>query len=299
MKLLVTGANGFIGSNLSLELEKQGHEVIALDKAPRSDTLSGFKGSYVQEDITEVDWDDFKDVSAMFHQAAITDTTVYDEKLMMSVNYAAFENILKFATNNKIPLIYASSAAVYGAAQSPQKESDAGKPLNIYGISKFKSDILAKEYMAKISSPIIGLRYFNVFGPREHRKGKMASMIWQLYLQMKDGNRPRDFKYGEQSRDQVYVKDIVNANLLAWKSKKSGITNVGSGSPVSFNTIINELNAALGANLQPEYIDNPYSKYYQASTQADISHAKILLDYEPRWKFPSAVKDYVSEIRKV
>jgi len=294
MRGIVTGASGFIGSNLVLELEKQGHEVIAIINPNNKDldNLKDFKGQRIVEDIRTINWSQF-DVDAVFHQGAITDTTVTDEQLMMDVNLEASRKLLDFCTQKKIPFIYASSAATYGKASSPQKEQDAGNPTNVYGLSKWKLDCLAKEYMQKHDSLIVGLRYFNVFGPRENFKNKMASMIYQLAVKMHNGEQPRIFKWGEQARDQVYIKDVIRANLLALQAKKSCVVNIGSGNATSFNHIIDQLNKNMGTDFKPEYFDNPYD-FYQERTEADVTLAKEMLGYEPGWNFDDAVADYIA-----
>ena len=141
---------------------------------------------------------------------------------------------------------------------------------------------------------IIGLRYFNVYGPGEYYKGKMASMVYQLYNQMKAGKRPRVFKNGEQQRDFVYVKDIVKINLCALNNgKETGVYNAATGVPRDYNAIIRCLNKELGTNLEPEYIDNPYP-FFQLKTQADITKSKEKLGYEPDYSLEAGIADYVS-----
>ncbi|AEF97053.1 ADP-glyceromanno-heptose 6-epimerase [Methanotorris igneus] len=300
MKVLITGGAGFIGSNLALTLQKN-YEVVVLDDffSGHFKNLIGFEGDIISESILDVDLNQFKDVDVIFHQAAITDTTVSDQRLMMKINTEGFKRFLNFAIENNTTFIYASSAATYGNAPAPQKEEDAGKPNNIYGFSKWICDCIAKRCMEKYpDAHIVGLRYFNVFGPREQFKGKMASMVWQLMKQMLEGKRPRIFKWGEQKRDQVYVKDIVNINLLAMKAKESCIVNAGTGRAVSFNHIIEVLNSILGFEYEPEYIDNPYEEFYQNHTEADLTKAKKYLGYKPKWTFEDAVKDYVEWLKK-
>ncbi len=301
MKILVTGGAGFIGSNLALALQEKGHDVTILDDFSSGNfkNLISYEGDIVSDNILNVDLNKFKNVDVIFHEAAITDTTVQDQKLMMQVNTEGFRKFLDFAVKNNIKFIYASSAATYGNAPAPQKEEYAGKPNNIYGFSKWVCDCIAKKYMKNFpEAHIVGLRYFNVFGPREQYKGKMASMVWQLAKQMVDGKNPRIFKWGEQKRDQVYVKNIVQINLLALNAKKSCIVNAGSGEAVSFNRIIKVLNKALGFKYDPEYIDNPYKAFYQEHTEADLTEAKKYLRYEPEWKFEDAVKDYVKWLKE-
>ncbi|MBN2251893.1 MAG: ADP-glyceromanno-heptose 6-epimerase [Candidatus Altiarchaeota archaeon] len=298
MAVVVTGGSGFIGSNIALRLQEEGRDVIVIDDFLKGHfkNLEGFEGEIMPESILEADLDGIRDLEAVYHQAAITDTTVADQKLAMNVNYVGFRRLLGHAVKKNIPFIYASSAAVYGNAPAPQREENAGCPSNIYGFSKWLCDCTAKRYMEEYESPIVGLRYFNVFGPGEGYKGKMASMILQLSSQMLEGKSPRIFKYGEQKRDQVYVDDVVTANLLAAKAKRSCIVNVGSGESVTFNHVINVLNEVLGLDHKPIYFDNPYKDFYQEETTADLTLARKCLDYEPKWKFKDAVRDYMSRI---
>lgn len=299
-KFLVTGGSGFIGSNLALLLEEKGYKVTVLDDFTkgRAENLLGFKGEVISDSILTVNLDRFKDTDAIFHCAAITDTTVKDEQLMLKVNTDGFKRFLDFALENNQKFIYSSSAAVYGQAsrQDGITEEMAGNPLNIYGESKWKADCIAMQHINSKSSPlIIGLRYFNVFGKGEQFKGKMASMVWQLAQQIKSGKHPRIFKLGEQKRDQVYVKDVVNANILSLNARRSAIVNVGSGEAVSFNHIVETLNEVLGTNLEPEYFDNPYENVYQNYTKADLTLAKEVLNYSPEWSFEDAVLDYLGD----
>jgi len=144
---------------------------------------------------------------------------------------------------------------------------------------------------------LVGLRYFNVYGPREYYKGHVASMMYQLYLQMKAGKRPRIFKFGEQMRDFVYVKDLVRGNLNALDAKKSCVCNLATGKPGNFNEVIEALNKALKTDLAPEYFDNPYG-FYQNKTQADLRQAKALLNYRPEWSLADGIADYVKILEK-
>jgi ADP-L-glycero-D-manno-heptose 6-epimerase len=139
---------------------------------------------------------------------------------------------------------------------------------------------------------IVGLRYFNVYGPREAHKGVPASMIFHLSRQMKAGQRPRIFKYGEQKRDFVYVKDAVEGSIRALDAQTGGIYNLGSGQARSFNELVDVLNKCLGTNFQPDYIDNPHL-HYQNFTQADLTNARNALDYKPRFPLEDGVRDYM------
>ncbi|MDD5270556.1 MAG: NAD-dependent epimerase/dehydratase family protein, partial [Candidatus Omnitrophica bacterium] len=200
MKFLVTGAAGLIGSNLALELQKHG-KTIALDdlSAGRKENLARFKGAMVIADIRKVDYSKFLDrCDAVFHQAAITDTTVMDRNLMLSVNVDAFKRLLIYAKSIGCKkIVYASSAATYGKGKVPMKETDRPAPANIYGESKVRMEQVAKAFVKENPDfSVVGLRYFNVYGPGETHKKKAASMIYQLYLQMASGKRPRVFKWG-------------------------------------------------------------------------------------------------------
>ena len=139
---------------------------------------------------------------------------------------------------------------------------------------------------------VAGVRYFNVYGPREAHKGVPASMAWHLYRQMKAGKRPRVFKLGEQRRDFVHVADAVEATILAALKGGNRVYNVGSGQARSFNDLIAALNAALGTSLKPDYFDNPYG-FYQAFTEADLTRSRLELGYAPRFDLKRGVADYV------
>lgn len=297
-KYLVTGGAGFIGSNIAKTLEAQGHEVTVLDDFSKNGhfkNLIGFKGDVITADLFEYMPTDMY-FDAIFHEAAITDTTVMDQKAMMEQNVEAFKNLLTFAADNEIKkVIYASSAATYGNGPVPNVETQPTHPENVYGFSKAIMDNVARQFADDNNDmKIIGLRYFNVYGPGEYFKGKMASMVYQLYNQMKAGKRPRVFKHGEQMRDFVYVKDIVKINLCALNNgKETGVYNAATGIPRDYNDIIKCLNKELGTNLEPEYIDNPYP-FFQLKTQADITKSKEKLGYEPDYSLEAGIADYVS-----
>ncbi|MFH1723807.1 MAG: NAD-dependent epimerase/dehydratase family protein [Elusimicrobiota bacterium] len=138
----------------------------------------------------------------------------------------------------------------------------------------------------------MGLRYFNVYGPREARKGKVASMIWQLYRQMEAGRRPRIFKHGEQFRDFIYVRDVVEANLKSAEAEASGVYNVCTGKTATFNRIIKVLNTVLGTSHEPEYFDNPYS-FYQDETEGEPAAARAALGFEARFSIEEGIRDYL------
>ncbi|WP_176776961.1 ADP-glyceromanno-heptose 6-epimerase [Candidatus Avelusimicrobium faecicola] len=296
-KYLVTGGAGFIGSNIAKTLEAQGHEVTVMDDFSKNGhfkNLIGFKGDVIAADcFTFMPRDMYFD--AIFHEAAITDTTVMDQKAMMEQNVEAFKNVLTFAAENEIKkVIYASSAATYGNGPVPNVETQPTHPENVYGFSKVIMDNVARQFAAdNRDMTIIGLRYFNVYGPGEYFKGKMASMVFQLYNQMREGKRPRVFKNGEQQRDFVYVKDIVKINMCALHNgKETGVYNAATGIPRDYNAIIACLNKEMGLNLEPEYIDNPYP-FFQLKTQADMTKSESKLGYTPDYTLEAGIADYV------
>ena len=303
MRYLVTGGAGFIGSNLAFALsDERKAEVVVLDDFSSGNfkNLLGFKGDIIAGDILSREWlDKTGKVDAVFHEAAITDTTVHDQKRMMEVNVEGFRNVLHFARNCGVKrVVYASSAGVYGNGGCPMKEDQFLAAENVYGFSKAMMDNVAREFAAANKDmTLIGLRYFNVYGPREYYKGHAASMIYQLYLQMKAGKRPRVFKFGEQMRDFVYVKDIVRANFEALEAKKSCVVNAATGAPENFNKVIDCLNKAMGVNIAPEYFDNPYG-FFQVKTQADLTRAKAHLNYRAEWSLEDGISDYVKILEK-
>ena len=211
-KYLVTGGAGFIGSNLAFALiEERKASVTVLDNFSTGNykNLLGFPGEIIADDIQGRAWfAKAGKVDAVFHEAAITDTTVLDQRRMMEVNVDGFRNVLEYALEYGIKrVVYASSAAVYGNGPTPMREDHVPAPENIYGFSKAMMDNVAREFAAlHPEMTLVGLRYFNVYGPREYYKGNPASMMFHLYNQMKAGKRPRIFKFGEQVRDFVSTR---------------------------------------------------------------------------------------------
>jgi ADP-L-glycero-D-manno-heptose 6-epimerase len=302
-KFIITGGAGFIGSNLTLTLQEKfpnAHLTVIDDfRSGNFKNLAGYRGDFVAENLARLDWrEKFGDPAtaefdAIFHLASITDTTLHDQFVQMHDNVESFRRLLNFARPTKTRIIYASSAATYGPATEASVESNGAAPANVYAFSKVIMDNIARR--AAVESPdwiIIGLRYFNVYGPREAHKGVPASMVYHLAQQMKAGQRPRIFKHGEQKRDFVYVKDAVEGSIRALDAQTSGIYNVGTGQARSFNELIDVLNKCLGTNFQPEYFDNPHS-HYQNFTQADITRAGSALGYQPQFSLEEGVRDYM------
>jgi ADP-L-glycero-D-manno-heptose 6-epimerase len=296
-RVLITGGAGFIGSNLALELENRGVEATILDdySSANVQNLAGFRGEVIIGDESKLDTLN-EQFDVIFHEAAITDTTFKDDKEMLRKNIDGFKKILKFAIRQNATLVYASSAGVYGNGKTPMKESQQPQPLNAYAFSKHFMDNLARKHY-KSGIRIVGVRYFNVFGQGEKHKGKSASMVYQLYRQMAAGRNPRIFKYGEQIRDHIYVKDVVTATIKATESKENGVFNVGSGEGTTFNQVIEHLNKAMKTSFKPEYFDNPYKEVYQVHTHADISRTIKSLSWKPKYSAKSGIADYVAWLR--
>ncbi|WP_270972243.1 ADP-glyceromanno-heptose 6-epimerase [Campylobacter upsaliensis] len=308
MRIIITGGAGFIGSNLALALQEK-HEVLIIDKM-RSDkrldngnlesfghfkNLLEFKGELFVGDICEAkSFDVMREFKPdiIFHQAAISDTTAYNQTQVLSVNLNSFKDLIKLAIKCDSKLIYASSASVYGDMPSPQKVGYE-EPKNPYAFSKLMMDKLAQKYFNELH--IVGLRYFNIYGKNEFFKGKTASMILQFGLQILSGKNPRLFEGSEKIyRDFTYIKDVVNANLKALETK-SGIYNVGSGKARTFKDIVDILQKELGTNLDYEWIKNPYEKAYQFHTQAHLDEDF----YKSEFELEAGIKDYLPEIKRI
>jgi ADP-L-glycero-D-manno-heptose 6-epimerase len=283
--IVLTGGAGFIGSNLLSALNSKGvTDVLIVDR--RGANFRNLNDLKFSDFIQPADFARAlerkslpKTVDAIFHQGACADTTCTDGRYMIENNFKFSKLLLDFALANRISLVYASSGAVYGGSRAfaPTRENE--RPLNLYGLSKLAFDNHVRLVAAKAESTVAGLRYFNVYGPRESHKGKMASMVYQLYRQLKEGGRARLFKGtdgyadGEQRRDFVFVNDVVRVNLsLAEGAVRRGIFNVGNGHARSFNDVARTIIAKLGGGAI-DYVPFPQSLAgrYQSFTQADLS----------------------------
>jgi len=323
---IVTGGAGFVGSNLVAELYRRepgahvyvvddfrtGSYANIVDACDRAE-VGPFRGSVLADGIGDLNWQPAVEglqPRAVFHLAAITDTLEHDEKKMFAGNTEPFGDILEACASAEVPLVYASSAATYGTpAQSESKtpfpEDAAGRPQNVYGFSKWLMDVETERWFKRCDAEgearphVVGLRYFNVFGPGEAQKGKMASMVWNLTNQILDGGRPRLFRSGEHERDQVYVDDVVACTIAgSVPGITPGVYNCGSGRTTSFNQIVEAINEALGCSVEPEYFDMPEAMRgtYQHYTCADMSAAAEGLNHRPSWSPMDAMMRYARHI---
>jgi len=299
---VVTGAAGFIGSNLVKALNERGiTDVIAVD-----DMKQGAKfANLVDCEIADyIDKDEFLDriedgtfdgqLGAILHQGACSDTTEADGRYMMRTNYEYSKRLLDFCINDEVQLIYASSAAVYGAAREFREARECEAPLNVYGYSKFLFDQLVRRRHEERTTQVVGLRYFNVYGERESHKGRMASVACHFFNQYRGAGHVRLFTGsggygdGEQRRDFVSVEDCVRINLFFLDHPgRSGIFNAGTGNAQSFNDVavatVNTCRKAKGESPLTlaamrergivQYIPFPedLKGRYQSYTQADVS----------------------------
>ncbi len=297
--ILITGGAGFIGSNLTLDLQEAypDAEITVIDDFRSADfkNLEGFRGEVIARDLTTFSLRDRLGApafDAVYHLASITDTRELDARLQTHDNVESFANLIEYLREAPCPLVYASSAATYGIRAGINRESDTPAPANPYAFSKAMMDNIARKWMKREPDwRIVGLKYFNVYGPREAHKGVPASMIYHLAGQMRQGQRPRIFKMGEQMRDFVYVRDIVRYTRAASEAPESAILNAGTGTPRSFNDLVGILNQVLGTDLEPEYIDNPFA-FYQPHTEADMSRTREVLGIGPEYSLEKGVQDY-------
>lgn len=317
--ILITGGAGFIGSNLCFYFQDNypDAKVVALDLFRSGETFSngnlksfghfknllGFKGTVISGDINDKnllkDLEENYNFDYIFHQAAISDTTALEQDIMIKTNVNAYEDLLKIALKHNANMIYASSAATYG--DSDRFEVGYEQPNNVYGFSKVMMDNITYEYIKKdLDISIVGLKYFNVYGPREFYKNKTASMVVQFGHQILKGFTPKLFEGSDKIlRDFIYIEDVIQANIKAANPKKSGVYNVGTGQARSFEDIVDILQLQLEINNGKEYIPNPYIGSYQFFTQANIDTTKEFLEYKPRFSMEEGIKAYIPEIKRL
>ena len=297
--ILVTGAAGFIGSNLVKALNLRGNtDILAVDNLERADKFRNLVDCEIADYLDKRDLpaalSSLTGVRAIFHQGACSDTMESDGRYMMENNYRFTLDLLEQAQRWRVPFIYASSAAVYGGSTRFVEQREVEAPLNVYGYSKFLVDQIVRRRFAGFHSQVVGLRYFNVYGPRESHKARMASVAFHNFNRFRaqgcvelfggwDGWGP-----GGQTRDFIHVDDVVAANLhFLDHPEQSGIFNIGTGRAQPFNdvasSVVNTLRELRGESpLSLEalieqgllrYIDFPEALKgkYQSYTQADVT----------------------------
>jgi ADP-L-glycero-D-manno-heptose 6-epimerase len=313
--IVVTGAAGFIGSCLIHRLNQDNfNAIIAVDKFDSPAKNRNLEGARIQE---KVDRDKFfrwlesnyELVEFIFHIGARTDTTEFDKAVFDRLNVSYSQEVWRHCVNHQIPLIYASSAATYGLGENGYIDSDQPEflkklqPLNPYGWSKLEFDIWAVQQEKK---PFFwaGLKFFNVYGPNEYHKGRMASVVWHAYQQIRStgkvklfrSHRP-DYGDGKQKRDFVYVKDVVEVCVfLMHHRKNSGIYNLGSGKARTFLDLASAVFASLDRSPDIEFIDTPADirDKYQYFTEADMKKLRSIGFAVPFKSMEQGVEDYVT-----
>jgi len=296
---IVTGAAGFIGSRLVRGLNRRGvSEIIAVDNLAHGDKFRNLADCEIADYVDQAQLGSRLEslegaVEAVFHQGACSDTLETDGRYMMENNYAYSRRLLEWCQDEEIPLIYASSAAVYGRGPKYREERDCERPLNLYGYSKFLFDQVVRSRLPQRSAQIVGLRYFNVYGPNEGHKGRMASVALHAFEQLHGVGKVKLFagsdgyRDGEQRRDFIYVDDAVAVNLWFLERRGvSGIFNCGTGRAQTFNEVAAAvINTVRGTRASPQelaeesliqYIPFPPALQgkYQSYTQADLSRLR-------------------------
>lgn len=286
--IIVTGGAGFIGSNLVHGLNNAGHtDILVVDDLTDGKKFSNFADCKIRDYWDREQLKDFvldnkifpEKITALFHQGACSVTTEWDGRYMMQNNYEYSKILLHYCIDHSIPFIYASSGSVYGTGSNFREQPENELPVNIYGYSKYLFDGYVRH--AALSAPclVAGLRYFNVYGPREQHKKNMASVVYHFNNQLNSTGTIKlfrgsgGFSDGEQRRDFIHVDDVVKVNLWFMNnSVPNGIYNVGTGNSRSFNEIANVVIQWHGRG-QVEYIDFPENlrDSYQSYTQADIT----------------------------
>ena len=301
MTIIVTGAAGFIGSNIVKALNARGvSDIVAVDNLTKGDKFKNLVDCEIAEYVDKKDFLEVVEsgelggqIEAVLHQGACSDTMETDGRYVMDNNYRYSLSLLEWCNEEAVPFIYASSAAVYGGGKVFAETRECEAPLNVYGYSKFLFDQAVRQQLADASAQIAGFRYFNVYGLREAHKGRMASVVWHFFNQYRATGKVQLFEgsggysAGEQRRDFVSVDDVVAVNLdFLDHSERSGIFNLGSGQAATFNdgaaATINACRTADGAPALAfealhregaiEYIAFPpgLAAKYQSFTQAEL-----------------------------
>jgi ADP-L-glycero-D-manno-heptose 6-epimerase len=295
MKILITGGSGFVGKNLTEQLVNDGHEV-TITSTGYEPTFPGVS-NILYIGLNGINYNLIPKVDAVIHLMANNNTLDKNKQEMFRINFhEPRELFYQIKSKGCSCFIYASSTAVYGSQPAPYIENETiVKPLNVYGESKAAFDNFAMNFASNFSVTVYGLRYCNIYGPGEEQKGRRMSMIGQILLKTIKGKTPNIFEYGEQKRDCVYVKDVVQANIKALEkhdSKVGSILNIGSGNSYTFNEIIKEISEVTKKEIKPNYIPCPFPENYQNYTECNIDKAKKELGYEPKFSLKLGIEEY-------
>lgn len=302
-KALITGGAGFIGSNLAEMLLERDVEVKILDSMylGTEENLEGLDVEIIEGSVMDMEKvkEAVKGCDTVFHNAARSSAPMHKEDPAEGarINIEGFVNVVEESMNQDVEkVVYASTSSMYGSVEPPHKEDMGEKPTNRYSASKMARELYADVYTQK-GLDITGIRYFSVYGPREKAKGQFANIISQFLWKMLDGESPKIFGDGEQTRDFTFVKDIARANILAAEKGEAGqYYNIGTETETSFNTVVEKLNEELGTDIEPENVDNPIKNYVRR-TKADTSRAKEDLGFEPEYSFEEGLKETVEYYR--
>ena len=307
--IIVTGAAGFIGSNIVRGLNNLGiDDILIVDNLKNASKHKNLNRIKFKDYIDKEDFnlDIFKNVKveAVFHQGACSDTMETDGKYMMKNNYEYTKNIFHFCLDKKIRFLYASSASVYGNGENGFEENEKNEyPLNVYAFSKYQFDRYVNKLFKenKINSQVVGLRYFNVYGPQENHKGRMASVAFNLFNHIKDGEKMKIFEGSENFlRDFIHIDDVVSVNNFFFENEnKSGIFNCGTGKAESFVEIAKALKEVY-SSAEIEYIEFPdaLKGKYQKFTQADLKKLRNAGYNKDFMNVNTGVKKYAEVLEK-
>ncbi|MEO0553575.1 MAG: ADP-glyceromanno-heptose 6-epimerase [Bacteroidota bacterium] len=313
--IVVTGAAGFIGSRLIRKLNNENFNyIVAVDKFDNPLKNKNLEGLKILEQVDRgvfMPWIDInhEEIEFIFHIGAKTDTTLFDIELLTRLNTDYTKNIWKKCIEYQIPVVYASSAATYGLGENGYMDDESQipelKPLNPYGQSKQDFDLWALQQKEK---PFfwVGLKFFNVYGPNEYHKGRMASVVWHAYNQIKDTGEMKlfrshnpDFKNGEQKRDFIYVDDVLDVCYwLMHHRKNSGIYNLGSGEARTFLDLTRAVFQAMGVTENISFIDTPEDirDKYQYYTEADMDKLRSIGYSKKFLSLEEGVKKYTNSL---
>jgi ADP-L-glycero-D-manno-heptose 6-epimerase len=322
MTAIVTGAAGFVGANLVKALNERGEtDIVAVDNLTRADKFRNLVDCEIADYLDKAEFrariarGEMGRPDVVFHQGACSDTMETDGRYMLDNNFRYSLELLDWCQANKVPYIYASSASVYGLGPVYAERRENEKPLNVYGYSKFLFDQVIRRRLRSLTAPVIGLRYFNVYGPREAHKGSMASVAFHHVNQFRADGKVRLFEgshgyaNGEQQRDFIHVDDAVAVNLFFRERPTSGLYNVGTGRAQAFNdvalTVVNTLRRRAGepplalaeavAQGRIDYVPFPEALRgkYQAYTQADLAQLRAAGHTRPFATVEQGVAAYV------